>query len=61
MADLFAALGLVLVIEGLLYAAFPGAVRQMLAVVEQTPEATLRWSGVVAAVAGLGVVWLVRG
>lgn len=61
MTDLLVALGLVLVIEGLLYAAFPGAIRRMLAVVEQTPDATLRWSGLAAAALGLGVVWVVRG
>lgn len=61
MTDLLVALGLVLVIEGLLYAAFPGAIRRMLTVVEQTPDATLRWSGLAAAALGLGVVWVVRG
>ena len=61
MGDLLAALGLVLVIEGILYAGFPGAVRRMLATVEQTPDRVLRATGLAAACLGLFVVWLVRG
>jgi uncharacterized protein YjeT (DUF2065 family) len=61
MSDLVVAIGLVFVIEGLAYAAFPGAVRRMLGLIEQTPEATLRMGGLVAACTGLFIVWLVRG
>ncbi|MEQ8747739.1 DUF2065 domain-containing protein [Pyruvatibacter sp.] len=60
MTDLLVAIGLVLVIEGLAYAAFPNAIRRMLAMVEQTPDASLRMGGLVAAVTGLVIVWLVR-
>lgn len=61
MADLIAALGLVLVIEGVMLAAFPGAARRAMAVLLETPDGNLRTSGVVAAAAGLFIVWLVRG
>ena len=61
MTDLLVAMGLVLVIEGLAYAAFPNAIRRMLVMVEQTPDASLRMGGLVAAVTGLVIVWLVRG
>jgi len=61
MADLAVAIGLVFVIEGLLYAAFPDAVRRLAALVEVTPDASLRAGGLVAAAIGLVVVWLVRG
>ena len=60
MTDLVVAIGLVLVIEGLAYAAFPNAIRRMLAMVEQTPDASLRMGGLVAAATGLVIVWLVH-
>ena len=61
MNDLFVGLGLVLVIEGLLWAAFPGAGRRMLEFAQQTPEHSLRLGGAIAMVLGVIVVWLVRG
>jgi uncharacterized protein YjeT (DUF2065 family) len=60
MDDLLAALGLVLVIEGLLYAAAPERMKRMAAAIQPIPPAALRAGGVLAAVLGLGVVWLVR-
>ena len=61
MSDLVVGLGLVLVIEGLLWAAFPGAASAMLAMAAQAPEHNVRIGGTVAIVAGVLVVWLVRG
>jgi uncharacterized protein YjeT (DUF2065 family) len=61
MADLIAALGLVLVIEGLVFAAFPGACRRAMALMMETPDTSLRTAGIVSAVVGVAVVWLVRG
>lgn len=61
MADFVAALGLVLVIEGLVYAAFPAAAKRALSVLFETPESQLRAAGVAAAVLGVVIVWLVRG
>jgi uncharacterized protein len=49
------------VIEGLLFAAFPEAARRAVEMVGKTPDQTLRTIGIVCAVLGLGVVWLVRG
>ncbi len=60
MNDLFAALGLVLVIEGLLYAAAPERMKRMAAAVQPVPPGALRIGGILAALLGLGVVWLVR-
>jgi hypothetical protein len=60
MSDFLAALGLVFVIEGLIFAAFPvQAKRAMLSVLE-TPEASLRVIGLGAALIGVIVVWLAR-
>jgi hypothetical protein len=60
MADFLAALGLVFVIEGLVFAAFPEQAKRAMASVMQTPETTLRVIGIGSAVAGLILVWLVR-
>lgn len=60
MDDLWAALGLVLVIEGVLYAAAPGGMKRMMAVAQAVPEGILRAGGLAAAALGVGVVWLVR-
>ncbi|MDF2618241.1 MAG: hypothetical protein K0S00_900 [Xanthobacteraceae bacterium] len=61
MYDLIVALGLVLVIEGLMLAAVPGAVRRATEAIAQTPDAPLRIAGLAGAIVGLLIVWLVRG
>ena len=61
MTDFLAALGLVFVIEGLIFAAFPGQAKKAMASVMETPETSLRLIGLGAAVVGLLFVWLVRG
>lgn len=60
MYDLLTAVGLVLVIEGTLYALFPDyAQRAMRRVLEQLPQ-VLRIGGLVAVGVGFVFVWLVR-
>ncbi|TCD15197.1 DUF2065 domain-containing protein [Oricola cellulosilytica] len=54
------ALGLVLVIEGFLYGGVPSFAKRMAALLQETPDETLRVAGLLAAVAGLGLVWLGR-
>lgn len=61
MADFLAAIGLVLVIEGLVYGGFPGLARKLAEEVLATPENVLRIGGLIAIAAGVGIVWLVRG
>ena len=61
MIDLVVGIGLVLVIEGLLWAAFPQLGARMMEVLAVTPERTLRLAGVVSMVVGVAIVWLVRG
>ena len=61
MTDFLAAVGLVFVIEGLIFAAFPGQAKRSIAAVLDTPESALRVIGIGSAVIGLLVVWLVRG
>lgn len=61
MEDFLAALGLVFVIEGLIFAAFPAQAKRAMASVVETPEGALRLIGLGSAVVGVIVVWLVRG
>ena len=61
MTDLLVAVGLVLVLEGVLYAAFPLGMKRTLAQLLELPDSTLRGVGLAAAVIGLLLVWLVRG
>ncbi len=56
--DLWVALALMAVIEGLFYAAFPDHMRRMMAQVSQQPPGILRIAGFFLAVTGLGVLWL---
>jgi uncharacterized protein YjeT (DUF2065 family) len=60
MTDFLAALGLVFVIEGLVFAAFPGQAKRAMQSVLDTPDALLRVIGIGSAVVGLILVWLVR-
>ena len=61
MSDLLVAFGLVLVMEGLLWAAAPHLGLKLLATAANTPEQSLRIAGAAAVAAGFVIVWLVRG
>ena len=61
MIDLIVGLGLVLVIEGLLWAAFPSAGRRLLEMAAGTPETSVRIAGAGSILLGVAVVWLARG
>ena len=56
MLDFLGALGLVFVIEGLVFAAFPGPAKRAMGSVMETPETSLRVIGIGSAVIGLIVV-----
>jgi len=60
MSDLWTALGLVLVLEGVMYALFPEQMIEMLRKMPEIPPAMLRVAGLTAIVIGWLVVWLVR-
>ena len=57
---LLTAIGLVLVLEGLLYAAAPGAMRQAMKKILDTDPALLRRAGAIAVAVGVFLVWLAR-
>ncbi len=61
MNDFITAIGLVFVIEGLVYAAAPSVARRMAREAAQIPETTMRTIGIIVVCAGVLVVWLVRG
>lgn len=60
MSDLFAALGLAIAIEGILYALFPDGMKRMIAMVLTQPSGQMRAAGLAAALVGVSIVWLVR-
>jgi uncharacterized protein len=60
MSDFFTALGLVLVIEGLIYALAPHLTRRMMSAAQEMSDDRLRLGGVAAIIVGVGVVWLVQ-
>jgi len=55
------ALALAVVIEGLLYAAFPEQMKRMLATIQTLPASTIRAVALACAGAGLVLLWLIRG
>jgi uncharacterized protein YjeT (DUF2065 family) len=61
MSELVIGFGLVLVIEGLLWAAFPSLGYRLMQVAAQTPEQRLRLWGVIALGLGVVLIWLVKG
>lgn len=61
MIELFSALALVLVLEGLVYAAFPEQMKKLLASVQSMPASTIRAAALACAGVGLVLLWLLRG
>jgi uncharacterized protein YjeT (DUF2065 family) len=61
MTDFLAALGLVFVIEGLVFAAFPDMAKRAMAHVMHTPDGSLRLVGLISALLGLALIWIIRG
>ncbi len=59
-SDLFAALGLALVLEGAGYTLFPDAMRKMMEQILALPVANVRSIGLLTALTGIVLVWLVR-
>lgn len=54
-------MGLVLVIEGLVYGGFPALAKRMASEVLSMPEQALRIAGLASIAIGVALVWLVRG
>jgi uncharacterized protein YjeT (DUF2065 family) len=60
MLDLIAALGLALAVEGILFAAFPDGMRRAMFEAAHSPTDRMRLVGILSALVGLGIIWLVR-
>jgi uncharacterized protein len=59
--ELLSALALVIVIEGLIYAAFPVQMMRVLAKVQTLPVSTIRAVSLACAAGGLILLWVIRG
>jgi uncharacterized protein YjeT (DUF2065 family) len=59
-ADFLIGLGILFVLEGLLFAASPSWMRRAMKSAVMTPDNVLRMVGIASAVAGLVLIWLVR-
>jgi hypothetical protein len=57
MKELIIAIGLLLFIEGMLYALFPSKMKNMLKIIEKFPVGQLRVSGLFFALIGFAIVW----
>ncbi|UTD28021.1 DUF2065 domain-containing protein [Bradyrhizobium sp. WD16] len=59
-ADFLIGIGVLLVIEGLLFAAAPNWMRQAMRSALVTPDNIMRAAGIGSAVIGLILIWLIR-
>ena len=59
-ADFLIGLGILFVLEGLMFAASPAWMRRAMKSAVMTPDNILRMVGIASAVAGLLLIWLVR-
>ena len=59
-ADFLIGLGILFVIEGILFAAAPDWMRKAMKSALATPDNVLRAVGLASAVAGLFLIWLIR-
>ena len=60
LGTLITAFGLFLIIEGLLYAIFPNTMKSMIGKMLNSSNETLKWTGIISAVIGLIIIWLVK-
>ena len=60
MKELIIALGLLLFIEGILYALFPSKMKNMLKAIEKIEPAQLRAGGLIFALIGFGIIWFLK-
>lgn len=59
-SDFLVGIGILFVIEGLLLAGAPNWIRSAMESVIKTPDNVLRITGLISAVGGLILIWLIR-
>ena len=52
-------IGLLLILEGLLYAVFPNKMKSLIGRMIDMPNDTLKWGGIASALLGLMIMWTV--
>jgi|TARA_B100000767_G_scaffold170853_1_gene159930 uncharacterized protein YjeT (DUF2065 family) len=60
MKDLMTAVGLILFLEGLLFAVFPSRIKNMLKKIEHTSENKMRTTGIIFLTIGFLIVWYIK-
>jgi hypothetical protein len=60
MKEIIIALGLLLFIEGILYALFPSKMKNMLKSIEKIEATQLRTGGLIFALIGFGIIWYMK-
>ena len=60
MKELVIAVGLLLFIEGILYALFPSKMKNMLKKIDTIKEGQLRSGGLIFAIIGFFIIWYVK-
>ena len=60
MRELIIAFGLLLFIEGILYALFPSKMKSILLKAKDAKESQLRIGGLIFALIGFGIIWYVK-
>jgi len=61
MKELIVAIGLLLVIEGLVYTIFPDQMKSMMKKMQELSASNLRTGGLFFALIGFIIVWIVKG
>jgi len=61
MKELIVAIGLLLVIEGLVYTIFPDQMKSMMKKMQELSTSNLRTGGLFFALIGFIIVWIVKG
>ena len=60
MSELFTAIGLIFFIEGLILAIFPSRIKNMLELIKNTQEKTLRIYGASFLIFGFLIIWYIK-
>ncbi|MAK12111.1 MAG: ubiquitin-binding protein [Candidatus Pelagibacter sp.] len=61
MKELIIAVGLLFVLEGLLYSIFPAQMKKMMLQMQNISESNLRTGGLFFALLGFIIVWIIKG